>query len=116
MLDLKLTITVGGQAIRYTQCKTQPHAALSRRSLACLSTMHMYEFKLSKTKGVENHSKEMAVLILTDLSCAKGTISIYQQCFHFFFKSSNQSCSLLEHFSLNHLPRSCRQKWENKSQ
>lgn len=83
MLDLKLTITVGGQAIRYTQCKTQPHAVLSRISPACLSTMHMYEFKLSKTKGVENHSKEMAVLILTD-SSAKRTISIYKKGFIFF--------------------------------
>lgn len=28
MSYLNLAVTVGGQAIRYTQCKTQPHAVL----------------------------------------------------------------------------------------
>lgn len=45
-LDLNLAMTVGGQAIRYTQCKTQPHADLSPLLHASLSTIHMYECEL----------------------------------------------------------------------
>lgn len=55
VLDLNLAVTVGGQAIRYTQSKTQPHAVLNPLLPACLSTIHMYEGKLRKREGVANH-------------------------------------------------------------
>lgn len=46
VLDLNPAVTVGGQAIRYTQCKTQPHAVLNPVLSACLRTIHMYENKM----------------------------------------------------------------------
>lgn len=57
VLDLNLDVTVGGQAIRYTQRKTQPHAVLSPLLPACLSIIHMHERKLRKGEGVANHLK-----------------------------------------------------------
>ena len=57
--DLNLAVTVGGQAIRYTQCKTQPHAVLSPLLRACLSTIHMYESELRKRGVATSHKPQL---------------------------------------------------------